>query len=233
MTQSVETSAPCRDAQQFHMAYTRVYSCADGSSHFQDESLPMAPGVYVPGIPLVYSAATQTASAIRFSWVAAGYDSDWHPAPRRQFVMVLSGTVEVTVGDGEARRFGPGSVVLDEDTDGQGHQTRAPGAEDVVWAALLGRRSEGRGAHVGRYILASRDENLQRLLRVAEAAAHMARVPESWGPGRRDRAGVRLRTNRRPCCRGGVGRARWKPVRVDFSSHALMPSVAAETCCTS
>jgi hypothetical protein len=44
--------------------------------------------------------------------------------------------LELTVGDGETRRFGPGSVVFVEDTDGQGHQSRALGIEDAVWAAV-------------------------------------------------------------------------------------------------
>lgn len=96
----------------------------------------MTAGVYVPGIPLVDSAEPQPATALRFSRVSGGYDSDWHPAPRRQFVLILSGVLEVTVGDGETRRFGPGSVVFVEDTDGQGHQSRALGTEDVVWAAV-------------------------------------------------------------------------------------------------
>jgi hypothetical protein len=71
-----------------------------------------------------------------FSRVAAGYDNDWHPAPRRQFVLILSGAMELTVGDGETRRFGPGNVVFVEDTTGQGHQTRALGNDDFVWAAV-------------------------------------------------------------------------------------------------
>lgn len=65
-----------------------------------------------------------------------GYVNDGHPAPRRQFVLVSAGEVEVTVSDGEVRRFGPGSVFLDDDT-GKGHRTRAvgPGGCVVVWVA--------------------------------------------------------------------------------------------------
>jgi len=123
-------------ALQFRMGYTRVYSSPDGGSHFRDEALEMTPGVYVPGIPLVDSAEPRAATAVRFSRVGAGYDSDWHPAPRRQFVLILSGVLEVTVEDGEARRFGAGSVVFVEDTAGKGHQSRALGADDLVWAAV-------------------------------------------------------------------------------------------------
>ena len=104
------------DVSSFRMGYTRVYSSPDGVSHFRDEAMAMEPGVYVQGIPLVDSGETQPATALRFSHVAAGYDSDWHPAPRRQFVLILSGVLEVKVGDGDARRFGPGSVVFVEDT---------------------------------------------------------------------------------------------------------------------
>src|SRR5215468_8213673 len=43
----------------------------------------------------------------------------------------LSGTVEVTASDGEFRRFGPGSLLLLEDTHGKGHSTRVLD-EDVV-----------------------------------------------------------------------------------------------------
>lgn len=136
MRQFAEESTAAGTVQPFSLGYTRVFSSPDGQSHLGNETLPMIPGVYVPGIPLVDSAKPQEATAVRFSRVAGGYDSDWHPAPRRQFVMVLSGVLEVTVGDGEMRRFGPGSVVLVEDTDGQGHQTRALGTEDAVWAAV-------------------------------------------------------------------------------------------------
>jgi hypothetical protein len=55
-------------------------------------------------------------------------------ASRRPFRMLqsyLSGAVEVTASDGQSRRFGPGSLLLLEDTRGQGHSTRILD-EDVV-----------------------------------------------------------------------------------------------------
>jgi quercetin dioxygenase-like cupin family protein len=130
------TSSLPRDVPSFRAGYSRVCTSADGRSHFRDEVMEMIPGVYVPGIPLVDSAEPRAATAVQFSRVAAGYESAWHPAPRRQFVLILAGVLEVTVGDGAARRFGPGSVVLVEDTAGQGHQTRALGTDDAVWAAV-------------------------------------------------------------------------------------------------
>jgi quercetin dioxygenase-like cupin family protein len=50
-----------------------------------------------------------------------------HASPRRQFIVQLAGEVEIEVSDGEARRFGPGSVMLVEDVAGKGHTTRRVG----------------------------------------------------------------------------------------------------------
>ena len=40
---------------------------------------------------------------------------DWHPAPRRQFVIILSGQLEIGLGDGSRHVFGPGDARLIED----------------------------------------------------------------------------------------------------------------------
>lgn len=53
-------------------------------------------------------------------------DMDWHPAPRRQFVISLAGGVaELTASDGEMRLIRQGDIVLVEDTFGQGHKSKA------------------------------------------------------------------------------------------------------------
>ena len=57
----------------------------------------------------------------------AQYFVDWHNAPRRQFVVNLSGEVEITVSDGETRRFGTGTILLAEDVTGKGHISRGVG----------------------------------------------------------------------------------------------------------
>ena len=54
------------------------------------------------------------------------YDYDWHPAPRRQFIVLLDGEIEIEVSSGEPRKriFHGGDVLLMEDTAGRGHRTR-------------------------------------------------------------------------------------------------------------
>src|SRR3954454_23943863 len=92
---------------EVRLSYPRVHTGPDGTSHFQDIVVPMSPAMYVPGIPLVDVSARLPVTALQFARVAAGYTSDWHHAPRRQYVLVLSGDMELTVADGETRSFGP------------------------------------------------------------------------------------------------------------------------------
>jgi hypothetical protein len=96
----------------------------------------MAPAVYVPGIPLVDVAKPEPVTALTFSRLEPGYISDWHPAPRRQFVLIASGSVELTATDGETREFGPGSVFFVEDINGKGHKTRVLGPHACVFITV-------------------------------------------------------------------------------------------------
>lgn len=61
---------------------------------------------------------------------------DWHPAPHRQLNIVLSGTIEVEVADGEKRVFAPGDVLLLEDVDGKGHRTVVGSNEDTTFVTV-------------------------------------------------------------------------------------------------
>ena len=79
------------------------------------------------------------ATGVIFRESAVDQFIDWHPAPRRQFVVTLSGQAEVEASDGEVREIGPGTVMLAEDTTGQGHKSRAvPGTDRVALDIVLG-----------------------------------------------------------------------------------------------
>jgi quercetin dioxygenase-like cupin family protein len=62
--------------------------------------------------------------------------ADWHTAPRRQYVITLSGRGEVELVDGTKIPLGPGSIDLAEDLTGKGHITRVVGNEDRVTIAI-------------------------------------------------------------------------------------------------
>ncbi|HSK28377.1 MAG TPA: hypothetical protein VLA17_00285, partial [Candidatus Limnocylindria bacterium] len=48
----------------------------------------------------------------------------WHTAPRRQWCITLAGSVQIGIGNGTVKTFGPGDVFLAEDLTGQGHTAR-------------------------------------------------------------------------------------------------------------
>lgn len=102
------------------MRITRIFTGDDGESHFEDVELTLEDRGRVGRIsrPL-------EATGILFRVTDGSYDLDFHPAPRRQFVINLEGWVELETGDGTTRRLGPGDILLAEDTTGRGHKSRA------------------------------------------------------------------------------------------------------------
>lgn len=52
---------------------------------------------------------------------------DWHGVTSPRFLIVLSGLLEIELGDGSKRRFGPGEFFLAEDMRGSGHISRNVG----------------------------------------------------------------------------------------------------------
>ncbi len=106
------------------MKIERIYTGADNRSHFESVELHAT----ADGEGGVVT-ALQSASGVMFNSWQVGRVADWHPAPRRQYLVVLSGRVEFEIGDGTKRQFGLGEVILAEDTYGQGHITRVIGDE--------------------------------------------------------------------------------------------------------
>jgi quercetin dioxygenase-like cupin family protein len=78
----------------------------------------------------------RTSSTIFFKEFPPGTYLDWHPAPRRQIVIILSGRLEHGFRDGSLHRFGPGDVRVLVDTAGGGHTTRVLGDEAVLVAVV-------------------------------------------------------------------------------------------------
>jgi len=94
----------------------RIYAGHDGQTHFEDLPLRSEES---------HNVALQAGANLVFRCFPAEYWSDWHTAPRRQYIFILAGQMEIGIGDGTTRRFGPGDVVLADDLTGQGHTTRS------------------------------------------------------------------------------------------------------------
>jgi hypothetical protein len=114
--------------------YVRLYAGSDGESHFEDVEVPMQAMTTVTGVSISEWRSQPIGDAFRFNRVepnsgdpasaASGEWGPWHPEPRPEFIVWLEGEVEIEIGSGEVRRFGPGKVLLVEDTSGKGHRNR-------------------------------------------------------------------------------------------------------------
>jgi len=102
------------------MRVHNLYTDADGESHFRDIEIEWAEET--PGGKL---SKRLPATGIIFRQVPPTYDLDWHPAPRRQYIINLDAGVQITASDGEARIIGAGEVILVEDISGKGHLSKA------------------------------------------------------------------------------------------------------------
>ena len=102
------------------MRIHNLYADADGQSHFRDIEVE-----WVEERNFSRLSKRLPATGIIFRETSAGYDLDWHPAPRGQYIINLDGGVRITASDGESRVIGAGEVLLVEDTTGKGHLSKS------------------------------------------------------------------------------------------------------------
>jgi hypothetical protein len=94
------------------MQFCRLYTGADGKSHFEELDQQEGSDYFV------------TSHKVKDLVFKNNENRDilgWHNAPRRQWCITLSGSVDIGIGDGTVKSFGPGDVFLAEDVTGQGH----------------------------------------------------------------------------------------------------------------
>ena len=108
------------------MKIHRLWVDDKGESHFEDVEVEFTEADGAGRL-----SARLPATGIIFREVPPDYDLDWHPAPRRQYIINLDAGVQITASDGEARRIGAGEVILVEDTWGKGHLSKAVRRQDA------------------------------------------------------------------------------------------------------
>jgi len=113
--------------------YVRLYTGEDGQARFEDREFTLAPTEFSPPAPPVNVSDPLGASAFMVLCTPAGWTDAEHPAPARQFMIMLEGLLEVSAG-GETRQFSPGDMLLVEDTKGPGHGSTV--REDLAMAVV-------------------------------------------------------------------------------------------------
>lgn len=114
------------------MNYSRIYADSQGETHFDDVEAQFKQLEVVPGKPAIDVTQAMAAQNVVFIRSPAGMSIDFHSAPSRHLLVVITGQWRMTVSDGETRQFGPGQSILVEDTVGRGHLTEVVGSDDFL-----------------------------------------------------------------------------------------------------
>jgi uncharacterized cupin superfamily protein len=102
------------------MLIHNIYADAKGESHIRDLHVE-----WVRSGPAGKISESVPVLSMAFRMTDGSYNLEWHNAPRRQYIINLEGSVEITTSDGESRVIGPGEIILAEDTTGKGHLSKA------------------------------------------------------------------------------------------------------------
>ncbi len=111
------------------MPIVRIYTGDDGESHFEETEVPLQADGKGNALSELFAS-----HEVQFEETVSGGSLDWHNAPRRQYVVTLTGELEFESRTGEKHTIGPGQVLLAEDVTGGGHRWRL--TNDQPWRRL-------------------------------------------------------------------------------------------------
>jgi hypothetical protein len=105
---------------------TRVYTGPDGQSHAEEIVVKM-----LPGADATESSEQMNVSGMRIRRTPPNYVFKG-TAPRRMYVITLSGRAEIELADGKKVPIDRDHIVLLEDLTGKGRVLRGVGSEDRI-----------------------------------------------------------------------------------------------------
>ena len=115
------------------MKATRIFADATGGTHFGDFEIPLKDAGQIGRL-----SGIQPGHGVIFRETDETYDYDWHPAPRKQWLILLDGQIRIETGDGEIREFGGGEIILLEDQNSRGHRSKqlSPGVRHSLFIPI-------------------------------------------------------------------------------------------------
>jgi hypothetical protein len=109
------------------MKLIELFTSTDNKSYFLEHEIDLAIshalGHYSKKYPVEH---------LMFREFEAGLVFDWHTAPQKQFILYLTGSVEIEASGGEKRVFSTGDALLVSDTVGAGHITKTVSAGQSI-----------------------------------------------------------------------------------------------------
>ena len=113
------------------MQYFRMFTDDQGESHIETLENSFELQDYAPPAPAFGISPAIEAARYVFVQFPPKWTSPFHPAPRRQLCVMLSGEFEGETSDGSKAVLSAGDMVLMEDTSGKGHMAKTLGESEV------------------------------------------------------------------------------------------------------
>jgi len=115
------------------MACFHLHGDADGETHLAVLEFPVSE-TYAGTVRALNDIPVTTMGFGEF--VSRKPDAGLHSAPRRQFLVVLKGELELETTLGRQERLKPGDVLLADDIGAKGHHSRDVGEEPLSLLAI-------------------------------------------------------------------------------------------------
>ena len=132
MPDALSQVTPLRTNIASHVEISKIEADSSGETHFSMEKVKWVhwfnSGRRTPETPV---------TSLQFYHLRKDLSLGLHPAPRKQFLLILQGTLQIETSTGEKREFSPGSVLLVTDIAGtRGHKSSVIGSKDVFAAVM-------------------------------------------------------------------------------------------------
>jgi hypothetical protein len=128
-----------KDSNEQWLEVDRFRSRPDGTSEFVRTRIPWVQSVTTEDGGVARLTECFQSPNVKLLQLPGGLEQQPHPAPEPQFVVVLSGRIEVeTTGDRQVKSWGAGEFFIAGDHDGIGHSTRVPGGPVTLMFVPLG-----------------------------------------------------------------------------------------------
>jgi len=95
-----------------NLKYVKIYADENRETDFQDMDVPLKEADYAPPAPPIAISPHQNETGTCAIGFPPGWFGDFHPAPKHQWMMIMSGTLEIGVSDGEKRILLSSSTAL-------------------------------------------------------------------------------------------------------------------------
>jgi hypothetical protein len=125
------------EARLLLVRFPKVTNDGSGGTRFDELDVPQTETPNAQNVPsLLVSTAIAASGAVFVTVPVEVRQMQPHPAPRRQFVVVLDGEFEIGTTDGRKRSLTPGMIALMDDVETRGHTTTVRSTGPATFLAI-------------------------------------------------------------------------------------------------